>query len=222
MASKKSLTYKIKRVRDQLSEVLEQFPDLRVLYEKGDVIHLSGSFPVKDEKGIIDRYAVEIDVFLDFPEHLPQVREVAGRIPRVQGRHINRDGIACLMVPEEWYFDSNRDSLLAFFNGPVRNFFLGQSLVECGKPWPFGERPHGKDGLIEYYGELVGQQNADLILSHLEFLSRRGFKGHWLCPCKSGQKVRNCHKEEMLKLRNKIPTYVALKTYRRLVGANDN
>ena len=52
-------------------------------------------------------------------------------------------GEACPIVPEEWLVGPGRDSIAKFLNGPVRNFFIGQILVENGHPWPFGERQHG-------------------------------------------------------------------------------
>jgi hypothetical protein len=45
------------------------------------------------------------------------------------------------LVPEEWLLARDQ-TFRAFLDGPMRNFFLGQILVEAGKPWPFGERPH--------------------------------------------------------------------------------
>jgi len=195
----------LQRVRDEAGV---RYPDLGIFIES-DTVYLRGSFPIEHEQEVLDRYSIEIELPADWPASAPILRETGGRIPWGPARHVNPNGVACPLVPEEWLLSPQRESLLAFLDGPVHNFFLGQSLAEHGESWPFGERPHGKPGLLQSYGELLGTTDELAILRYLDYLSRREIKGHWDCPCRSGQRLRSCHLAHLQQLRQKIPASVA-------------
>ena len=150
------------------SDLRTRYPDLQLI-EKGDAVYLRGSFPIVHDGQTLDRYQIEIGFPSDYPKSLPTVREVGGRIPRVLDRHvIPSNGNACLFVGEDWLLSVGREpTFVEFLEGPVRNFFLGQSLVEAGKPWPFGERSHGKKGVLETYGEWFGTKDEAAIARFL-------------------------------------------------------
>lgn len=193
-----------------------RFPDLRVVTER-DAVYINGSFPVVDGTEVLDRFQIEIEIPPEFPDSIPILREVSGRIPWHEDRHVNqRNGEACPIVPEEWLLRPDHGSILAFLDGPVRNFFLGQILVEAGQPWPFGERTHGVRGLLEAYGEMVGSADRDTILRYLDCLSKEMLKGHWDCPCGSAKRLRNCHLDELKMLHERIPPRIAQMATKRL------
>lgn len=183
-----------------------RYPDLRLL-EESDTVFVRGSFPIAHEGHVLDRFQIEVEFPLDYPDRLPWVRETLGRIPHILDRHVlPTSGTACLFVDESWLLSVGGDpSFLEFLDGPVRNFFLGQALVEAGKDWPFGERTHGLEGLLQAYGEWFGTEDEAVILRYLEYLSKKKFKGHWECPCGSGEKLRKCHLEEVRGLQARIP-----------------
>jgi hypothetical protein len=198
------------------AELTAHYPDLRLMIEHGTV-YIRGSFPVLDDVEVLDRFLIEIEFPFDYPESIPVLREVGGRIPWHEDRHVNqRNGEACPIVPEEWLIQSDHGSVLAFLNGPIRNFFLGQILVESGQPWPFGERTHGISGLIEAYGEIVGTSDEVTLRRYLDLLSRDTPKGHLECPCGSAKRLRNCHLDEVRSLHERIPPRVARQALRRL------
>jgi hypothetical protein len=87
---------------------------------------------------------------------------------------------------------------------PVRNFLIGNTLVEQGEKWPHGERSHGADGILEHFGELIGTSQPITVAKLLLDLVNEKVRGHWACPCGSGQIIRNCHKDAIETLR-KIP-----------------
>jgi hypothetical protein len=185
-----------------------EYPDLCVMIE-GGAVFARGSFPVVGGTDILDRFLIEVEFPRDYPASIPILRETGGRIPWHESRHTNRDGAACPIVPEEWLIRQDRDSILAFLDGPVKNFFLGQILVEAGKPWPFGERSHGNAGLVESYGELVGTTDPVAVRRYLDCLSKETVKGHWDCPCGSKKHLRNCHLDKVKALRKKIAPSIA-------------
>lgn len=182
-------------------------PDFRWLH-----LHLSegtarirGMLPVPS-----DRYSVEI-IFLDeYPLTLPQVRETGGRIPHISDRHVNpSDGTACVCIPDEWFIHRPDSSFLTFLRGPVYNYFLSQKAFEVSGQWPFGERRHGVDGILDFYQECLGTNNPYVIKSYLELFTKHTVKGHWDCPCGSGIRIRNCHHEKIATLRRKLPPHIA-------------
>jgi hypothetical protein len=200
------------------NEVPAKYPDLRVALEQSTV-RIRGSFPVMDDFEVLDRFQIDIALPFDFPNSTPVLRETSGRIPWHADRHVNQaNGEACPIVPEEWLMRPEHESILAFLGGPVRNFFLGQILVEAGCPWPFGERTHGVPGLFEAYGEMVGTSDREIILRYLDCLCKENLKGHWECPCGSKKRLRNCHWDDLKALHERISPLVARNALERLAA----
>jgi hypothetical protein len=201
------------------AEVESAYPNLHFCIENG-VVFLKGSFPIIYENKILDRYSVEIEFPHDYPDSVQIVREVAGRIPRTVDYHMSTTGEACLFLPDErWQVKPLDATFLDFLNGPVRNFFLGQSLVSLGEPWPFGQWAHGAGGIREYYASLLGTDDFSTIIRYLEYLSKPKAKGHWDCPCGSGKRLRNCHFRQLLDLKGKISPQVARHSLIMLVSS---
>lgn len=198
--------------------VQAQYPHLTFHEEERRVL-IRGSFPLTHEGKLLDRYIVEIEIPPDYPDSLPVVRETAGRIPHTADRHMNRNGEACLFVPDErsWVLPPGA-TFLEFLNGPVYSFFLGQTFVEMGQEWPFGQRSHGNNGILEFYSEKIGTKNSEIIIRYLELLSKREIKGHWDCPCGSRKRLRDCHLREVRDLRSKIPPDVARRSWSAMRG----
>ncbi len=162
---------------------------------RDSVIYLRGSFPISDGKRVIDRYQIEVEFPIDFPDSLPVVREVGGRIPRNADRHIfEQDGTLCLYVAdEEGWVCPDRSDILGFLGGPVRNYFISQTAFELTGTWPFGQRSHGPQGFFEFYAEKLGTSDVRVVLRLMALMRKKEIKGHWPCPCGSRKRLRNCH-----------------------------
>ncbi len=192
------------------------FPELH-LVERGETAVVAGTFLLVDGQTVIDRYMIEIEPPKTYPKGVPALREVAGRIPRDADRHIDADGKACPFLPDEYcYRHPEGMDLIDFLKGPVLGFFVGQSLAERGQPWPQGERGHGDDGIIAFYGELLGANDPLRIQRHLEVLGAKEVRGHWECPCGSGKRIRQCHRESLEEFRARIPRSVAQASLERI------
>lgn len=178
---------------------------------------LSENGTVANPAGPISEFDVEMVLAERYPSREPKVFEVGGRIPRCADRHINHDGDCCVTVWEHWLACAEDHSFAAFLNGPVNEFFLGQYWYEKTGKWPFGERPHGLKGLEEAYADALGipHKKKDLIY-RLRLLSQDWPKGHWLCPCGSGKRLRHCHRDELMALHQRIPSRIANRMLRRL------
>jgi len=172
---------------------------------------------VSNPEGPITEFEVEIAIPALYPRHEPQVYEVGGRIPRHPHRHINLTGDCCITVWEHWLLSTRDHSFSAFLNGPMNEYFLGQYWYEEKGRWPFGERSHGQKGLIEAYADVVGIPPRKKELQYYLRLLRQDWpKGHWKCPCGSGQQLRHCHKEELMAAHDRVPPKMAMQMLRRL------
>jgi len=200
------------------TELRRAYPSLHFFPDNNQVT-LRGGFPVTLNDLVLDRYQLEIIVPAAYPTSIPEVREIGGRIPRIADRHIGPDsGNACLFVEEETsvYFPPG-STLLQFLQGPVNCFFVGQLYFEEFGTWPFSERSHGWKGIVEFYSEKLGTSNIKTILAYVDCLRQPAVKGHWDCPCGSGKRLRNCHFEQIIKLRSMIPNDIAERSYDRIL-----
>ncbi len=191
------------------------FPDLTAS-SNGPQVYVRGTFPVIHEGKILDRYQIEI-VWTESDTEAPVLSETGGRIPWTADRHMSQGGKACLFVPEEWLIRPREQrTLVHYLEGPVRNYFLWQSLFERGVAPPWGERSHGVPGLLESYSDLLGFRDVAAIKRCLLYLSREKLKGHWACPCGANRRLRDCHMEHLRELRAKVPRHVAQLALKRL------
>lgn len=187
-----------------LQEISADYSDLNGITRNG-IFRLKGSYPVKSEGEVLDRFSVAIKLPHHFPSELPVVYEIGGRIPRTADAHINLDGSCCVFLPDERFrYWPHGAPFLQYLDGPVHTYFLGQLLREHGEPWASGERGHGTAGVREFYSELLGTADSRVIAAYLKTLSSGEVKGHWYCPCGGPKKLRNCHWNQVLDLRQKI------------------
>lgn len=202
-------------ISDLRVELGKKYPDLRLTID-GKAGNLVGSFPIVHEGIELDRFEITVRVPAEFPRELPVVCEVGGRIPHHVDWHTFKAGNLCVIVPEEWFMNENYRSLIAFLDGPLRNYFINHALAEAGHVRPMGERRHGSRGLYDAYGEMVGTTDAIAIIRYLRFCAAPKIKSHWKCPCGSGRRVEICHLAHVLSLRRKIPQWLASKAFTRL------
>jgi hypothetical protein len=96
-------------------------------------------------------------------------------------------------VPFEWKVRRPDKRFRTFLDEPVKAYFLGQSLVEAGEPWPYGQRSHGLEGVAEAIRDLVGLSDREQIGCAIGLLMRDRLPGHLDCPCGSSRRLRQCH-----------------------------
>ena len=168
-------------------------------------------------QGPIASYQVGIYFPSAFPKAEPVVFETGNTIPHDADHHINPDGTCCVVIWEMWASSTRRVSVQAYFDGPLRNFFLGQHQKAATGKWPFGEERHGKAGLIDAFASWLScSQNEKKIRYLLRLLSKDWPKGHWDCPCGSGKIVRKCCAEQLAQLAKKVPKRDAQRMLSRL------
>jgi hypothetical protein len=125
-------------------------------------------------------------------------------------RHIMSDGRACLGVHGEismrWLLSS---TIVGFLESFVAPFLAWQAYYDAyQKAPPWGERSHFAQGVLEFYGEILGRPADSSVIGFIRLLARENRpKGHELCPCNSGERLRNCriHRDLLYELRERLP-----------------
>jgi hypothetical protein len=172
-------------------------------------VRIRGTYPVVHEGQEIARYSLCIKLPPDYPHSLPVVWETADRIPRIEDRHISvPTGSLCIGVPAAlWIALAGNFSIDRVLDIPVRNFLIGNCMIEAGEGWPYGEWAHGGKGMLQFFGETIGTDDPRIIVKLIDALINGKVRGHWPCPCGSGAIVRKCHAGAMQKLRT-VPAEV--------------
>jgi hypothetical protein len=183
------------------ASVSARFPALRA-FSRNRRLAVEGVFPIEHEGRELDRFAIDVDFGHAEAGKLPVVRETGSRIPRSEARHVNGDGSACVCMPEHYFLrNPGPFDILTFLDGPVRDFFLGQIMVEAGDPWPFGEWAHGADGqdawLREFAASLTDRQRD----AYASALAGPRIEVREPCPCESGRTTGACHVDLLTALR---------------------
>ncbi|MDW4496561.1 hypothetical protein R5H30_01100 [Sulfitobacter sp. D35] len=184
--------------------------DLFIVLE-GQFLVYGADGPTDTHIGVFDSYQIKAGVTANFPEEEPVVFEEGDRIPRTADRHVfPKDGNCCLGVWEEWLLTAPDHRFATFLTGPMHDYFVSQTYYEAHGTWPFGERSHGKLGVLEAYGDILRlPPDEKTIADYLRLLSRQTIKGHSLCPCGSGWRLRKCHWDDLEYLRRMIPPVIA-------------
>jgi len=207
-------------------EVENIFPELSFVERVGEV-YIEGDLHILDNSGkVLYRFSIRVKLSEQSPRGLPTVWETGGRIPWERERHMNpHDGSACIYLPEEfWYENPNGISISEFIRGPLTGFLINQILIDKSEnhKWLKGEWDHGENWIIEFYAEHLGTSEPNNILRCLTMLRKKDtkeIKGHWLCPCGSGHKLRDCHRLNINELHKRIPSEVTEESHTKLKRA---
>lgn len=122
-------------------------------------------------------------------------------------RHIMSDGRACLGVntdlAQRWH---SRPSIVTFLDEVVAPFLAWQVYYDAhGCPPPWGQRSHHKEGILQFYAELLNIPVDPQVEGFMKLLARKNApKGHEPCPCGSSPRLRNCHADAVKNVRQKV------------------
>jgi hypothetical protein len=206
----------------EIDEALQDRPhrlEVRSL-EKG--FALKGQFVCSGPEGPFDFFEILIVIEWGFPFVEPLVWETAKRIPRDPDRHIySASGQCCICIWEEWLWTTDCANFQSFVDGPLNSYFVSQSLFELKGQWVFGERRHGKDGIIDAYRRILKLGDQEDVSPYVCLLRHKKIKGHNICPCGSGKKLRHCHHQFMLDLKEQIPAFLLERMMQRIKGYSE-
>lgn len=204
-------------IEEHVREILNRFPELKLNKHEKHIL-LSGKFIIDCEylnEHIIDEYEVEIIIYNNYIERLPVIRETNKRIPLSYG-HLYKDGELCLAPDDEIKLILGENfTLNKWIDNFVIPYFFGYSYFEKYGVMPFGERSHGAKGIKEFYKDFFNVDSEKKAMNFLKFIysfKSYKYKGHYMCPCGSGKRVRDCHKNILLKCEDKYVNKILLES----------
>jgi len=191
-----------------LEALLEAHSGLRAQPLVYGELHLRGEVEFDAEAPghhrIADSFEIELLVPDGFPDELPSVRDLTGRVPKAFHTHPD-DGTLCLGSPTRQRLALvGSPTLLRFMTKCVIPYLYGFAHKEKHGTMPFGELDHGNAGLRADFAALFGvtPANADEMV-RLASLKRR-VANKYACPCGSGKRLGRCHNRRVNRLRDEL------------------
>lgn len=176
-------------------DLKNEYPCL-ILESNSDTICISGRImlnAVYNDVQLFDEYEIRMVIPTNYPHSLPAVYEVSGGIP-AEFEHFLDNGALCLGVENDlWDRFLTNPCLLHFMNECVTSYLYAATYFKKYGSFPFGERSHGVEGIIEYYYEKWNLSDLQKVVSILSAIYLKQYRGHLPCPCGSGIKARKCH-----------------------------
>ena len=209
------------RLSDLLKEVVAYIeveqPELTARVHKGMIV-VEGKLLVGPTGAWFDVYVVLLVFLPDFPNVEPLVWEVSSRVPRTAERHVfPKDGNCCLGVWEEWLICAPSRAVADFMRDPLQSYFESQTYFEMHGDWPYGQRSHGVQGVVEAFADVLGvAPQIAVIHDYLTVLAREQPKGHHPCPCGSGRRLRHCHLELVRGMAGRVSPHMARRMLQKL------
>lgn len=188
-------------VQQQVEDLLNLQRGLYIKSESEEQIELAGEIFVHCEsKGytLSDSYTVQIVIPLN-SDKLPFVIDEGNRIAE-DYPHRYKNGALCLETDTSIrirFLDSF--SLTLWMQEFVEPYYFSYEFYRRYGEFPFGERGHGLQGIVETYQDLFQEQDALKVFELMGSICKHPYRGHSLCPCGSGQRLRACHGKVIMK-----------------------
>ncbi len=190
-------------IKDDFKKVNLKYPKLKLVWEE-ETMQCIGEVDVFDKENVYwDSFLVKITIPIkSYPYFFPNLFISDDRIPKEDDRHVNFDSSCCVEVEQKQILRAKKGiTILQFLDEYVIPYFADQLYYEKENDWANGDYQHGIDGKIQYYSELTGVENLEEILYILRNLERiNTIEMYQPCFCKSGKKLKYCHKTALKKL----------------------
>ncbi len=185
---------------EQVQRLLTSYPKLEVKESDSTKIRLAGPIEVYRSAcnyTLHKEYPIELIIPIG-NDDLPTVIETANMIDAAYP-HRYSDGSLCLETNTaiRMRFIDGFD-LFAWMDEFVEPYFFSYEYYVRYGAFPFGERPHGINGIIHTYQELFHADDGGAIGALLRYAAEEVYRGHVSCPCGSGEKLRKCHGQYLL------------------------
>lgn len=185
-------------INQDLDNALKYYPNLKKVY-RDNHWKLYGEIFIKIPKTgeVIDTYNVEMTYPKNYPNNLPIVKELSGKIPITPDRHVYLSGKLCLMAPPEEILlciKSKIDSLY-FIRRILVPYLANQTLINAGLPgFLKGERSHDFSGIIEFWKDLCKTKDIEIVFNCMEIVFKKTvILTQSKCFCGSQKKYKHCH-----------------------------
>jgi hypothetical protein len=184
---------------NSLSQFLDDYPGMSTAPYTDAGLCLQGKFSFKadvlGDEEIEDSYQVEIIVAEKFPQAVPTVKEVGGKIPRTENFHVNSDGSLCLGSPLRLLKEIHSSPNLSGFASKclVRYLYAVSYKLNNGGGFVLGELSHGDQGIVEDYSQMLGLTDYNQIVQATRLLSlKKRIANKRPCPCGCGKRLGAC------------------------------
>ena len=187
---------------EQISALLKAYPDLTVEKSDPDEVRLLGNIHIfRTALGFTldSYYDIEIRIPIDSPK-LPTVIDMGNAIEQSYP-HRYTNGELCLETDTAVKLRFiNGFNLLQWMDEYVEPYYFTYEYFMRFGSYPFGERPHGPEGVINTYQELFHEEDLDKTFILMMYCADESYRGHIHCPCGSGKKLRSCHGQHLFPL----------------------
>lgn len=181
-----------------LREFLTDYPGMSLQPRRNDEIKIRGEFHFKVNgagKEIEDVFELEVLVHKAFPSAIPEVRETAGKIPKIGDYHVNPDGTFCLgshLRLKKALLDA--PDLVSFAENCLVPYLFNVSIkLRDGGNFVTGELVHGTAGIIHDYMEIFRLNTPAQVIYTLELLgAKKRLTNKRTCPCGCGLRLGRC------------------------------
>lgn len=212
---------------NSLNQFLRDYPGMSTVPYTGAGICLRGIFRFKasisgnDE--IDDSYKLEIVVPDKFPQALPRVEEIGGKIPRDGNFHTFKNGVLCLGSPLRLLSIVNRFPTLTGFTDKclVPYLYSVSYKLRHGGNFIFGELAHGSQGLVDDYSVMLGLKEKSQIIRAIQLLGiKKRIANKRFCPCGCRKKLGACPFHHKLNELRKIAPRSWFRTHASTITAD--
>jgi len=188
-------------VKPQIAQLLNEYSDLTVVQSDSLTVRLNGQilvYRIYNDFTLRKTYALDIVIPINSDE-LPYVIDIDRQI-KPSYHHYYSNNKLCLDT------DSNIRirfidglNLVTWMSEYVEMYYFSYEYYQRFGIFPFGERSHGLEGVIQTYQDLLMAKDLKETFLLLKFIKNKVYRGHHLCPCGNGKLLRNCHGQVMLR-----------------------
>jgi hypothetical protein len=194
-----------------LDEFLNTYREISIMPSRGLETTLKGEFiftAVRDNlPKITDTYDLKIIIPDSFPDEIPTVIELQGKIVRSPENHTYPDGRLCMGSRLHLLKKiAETPDFVGFINNCLIPYLYATSHKKTyGGNFVFGELRHGPAGEIDDYLHLFGLKKPQQVIYALESLgNKKRIANKKQCPCGCGRRIGKCSLHHRLNSFRKI------------------
>ena len=176
----------------QVNSLLQIYDKLHIEKESNQEIILTGEILVNRTASSYTLYKTyHIEVHIPFEsDKLPYVFDIGNAIDS-NYNHQYKDGPLCLETDfaiRIRFVDGL--NLVSWMQEFVEPYFFSYEYYQRFGCFPFGERSHGIEGILQSFGDVFQETDNIKVCKILMFIYSDRYRGHLPCPCGSGKNIR--------------------------------
>lgn len=176
----------------QVKSLLQIYDKLHIEKESNQEIILTGEILVNRTASSYTLYKTyHIEVHIPFEsDKLPYVFDIGNAIDS-NYNHQYKDGPLCLETDfaiRIRFVDGL--NLVSWMQEFVEPYFFSYEYYQRFGCFPFGERSHGIEGILQSFGDVFQETDNIKVCKILMFIYSDRYRGHLPCPCGFGKNIR--------------------------------